>query len=243
MLEVRIDRKAFGANQTIIHDTAFAIEAGEVVALLGPSGAGKTTLLRILLGLEQSFEGRVRSRHRRVGVMFQEPRLLPWLTVTENLRLVVTGAMPPPDTESLLASVQLQDAGSLYPAQLSLGMARRVALVRALAVSPDFVVLDEPFASVDAQLGAILADAITRYACATGATVILATHDLAPVLNRVSRFLILAGCPTTLCADRPASSTSQASLLRDFPFLRSESNKDQHLLSSPKPRYCHQNNS
>jgi NitT/TauT family transport system ATP-binding protein len=239
MLEVRVDRKVFGTNQTILQDTAFTIEAGEVVALLGPSGAGKTTLLRILLGLETSFEGRVRCRHRRVGVMFQEPRLLPWLTVTENIRLVVTGAMPPPDIESLLASVQLPDAGPLYPSQLSLGMARRVALARALAVSPDLLVLDEPFASLDAQLAAILADGIT----AAGATVILATHDLAPVLNRASRFLILGGCPTTLCADRPASSTSRASLLRDFPFLRADSSKDQHLPSSPKTRYCHHNNS
>ena len=111
--------------------------------------------------------------------MFQEPRLLPWLTVTDNLRLVVTSDMPPPpDIHALLALIRLPDAGDLYPRQLSLGMARRVALARALAVSPELLVLDEPFASLDPQLTATLAEVIERWTHDTlGAAVLLAAHD------------------------------------------------------------------
>ena len=221
VLEVRIDRKMFG-GEAVLRDVRFTIKAGEIVALLGPSGAGKTTLLRILLGLDDAFEGHVRRDHRRAGVVFQEPRLLPWLTVSENIRLVVTGGMPPPDIQGLLEAVQLGHAGSLHPGQLSMGMARRVALARAMAISPDLLVLDEPFASLDAQLATSLADAVAAYARSSGASVILATHDLGQALDRVSRFLVLLGRPTTLCADRPAAATSSASLLRDFPFLRAE---------------------
>ena len=221
MLEVRIDRKFFG-GEPVLRDVGFSIAAGEVVALLGPSGAGKTTLLRILLGLDGAFEGHVRREHRRVGVVFQEPRLLPWLTVSENIRLVVTAAMPQPDIQALLEAVQLGHAGSLHPGQLSMGMARRVALARAMAISPDLLVLDEPFVSLDAQLATSLADVVAAYARSTGASVILATHDLVQALDRASRFLVLAGRPTTLCADLSAASASPTSLLRDFPFLRTE---------------------
>jgi NitT/TauT family transport system ATP-binding protein len=241
MLEVRIDRKIFG-TEPVLRDIGFTIRAGEVVALLGPSGAGKTTLLRILLGLDSAFQGQVRRDHRRVGVVFQEPRLLPWLTVAENIRFVITGGMPPPDIQALLESVQLGHAGSLHPAQLSLGMARRAALARAMAISPDLLVLDEPFVSLDAQLATGLADAVAAYARSTGASVILATHDLAQAVQRVSRFLVLAGRPTTLCADRPAASTSPANLLRDFPFLRAENATAEALPLAAIPDYCHRNN-
>jgi NitT/TauT family transport system ATP-binding protein len=227
MLDVRIDRKAFradaGPERTILAGIGFSVAPGEVVGLLGASGAGKSTLLRILLGLDEAFDGQVRRDYRRVGVVFQEPRLLPWLTVTDNIRLVVTGDMPRPDIGLLLETVQLGHAGALRPRQLSLGMARRVALARALAISPELLVLDEPFASLDAQLGATLAEAVARWARQTGAAVIVATHDLAQALERVSRLLILAGAPARLCADLPVATGDntalRAKLLQDFVFL------------------------
>lgn len=227
MLEVCIDRKAYvsdsGVERTILSDVRFSLAPGEVAGLLGPSGAGKSTMLRILLGLDTAYEGHVRHDFRRVGVVFQEPRLLPWMTVEENIRLVVTDDMQPPDIGLLLQTVQLGHAAALRPRQLSLGMARRVALARALAISPDLLVLDEPFASLDARLGAGLAESVTGWARSTGAAVIVATHDLAQAIQRVSRLLILSGLPATLCADRlvpvAGDKALYAKLLAEFAFL------------------------
>ena len=106
--------------------------------------------------------------------------------------------------------VRLPDAGGLYPRQLSLGMARRAALARALAVSPEVLVLDEPFASLDPQLAAALADVVERWTRDTGAAVLLATHDLAQALQLASRVLVLAGTPATLAADVAVPAGSDA---------------------------------
>jgi ABC-type nitrate/sulfonate/bicarbonate transport system ATPase subunit len=233
MFEARIDRKvlvaADGTQRVVLRDIAFSIAPGEVIALLGASGIGKSTTLRILLGLDVAFDGRVRRRGSlRAGVMFQEPRLLPWLTVEQNLRLVVTDGMPRPDIAGLLEMVRLPNAPGLYPRQLSLGMARRTALARALAVSPEVLVLDEPFASLDPQLAAALADVVERWTRDTGAAVVLATHDLTQALRMATRVLVLAGVPATLAADVavPAGSDAatraalHAQLTRQFSFFR-----------------------
>jgi NitT/TauT family transport system ATP-binding protein len=228
MFEARIDRKVFvaadGTRRQVLRDIRIAIAGGEVIALLGASGIGKSTTLRILLGLDQAFDGDVRGRDWRIGVVFQEPRLLPWLTVADNLRLVVTDRMPRPDIEALLAMVRLPDAGGLYPRQLSLGMARRAALARALAVSPELLVLDEPFASLDPQLAGALADVVGRWTRDTGAAVLVATHDLTQALQLASRVLVLAGAPATLAADVAVPAGRDVAALRvrlagEFPFF------------------------
>jgi NitT/TauT family transport system ATP-binding protein len=142
---------------------------------------------------------------------------------------VVTDDMPPPDIPALLEMVRLPNAAGLYPRQLSLGMARRAALARALAVSPEVLVLDEPFASLDAQLAAALADVVGRWTRETGAAVLLATHDLTQALQLASRALVLAGLPATLAADvtvpsgcdGATRSALQAKLVSQFSFFRS----------------------
>ncbi|WP_158922864.1 ATP-binding cassette domain-containing protein [Acidisphaera sp. S103] len=231
MFEARIDRKVFvapdGTRRQVLRDVRVSIAGGEVIALLGSSGIGKSTTLRILLGLDTAFDGAVQHRDWRIGVVFQEPRLLPWLTVADNLRLVVTDGMPQPDIGALLEMVRLPNAADLYPRQLSLGMARRAALARALAVSPELLALDEPFASLDPQLAAALADVVGRWTRDTGAAVLLATHDLAQALQLASRVLVLAGTPATLAADVPVPAGNdaatraalQADLASRFPFF------------------------
>ena len=229
-LEVRIDAKGVrepdGGQRQLLRDVAFTAEPGEFMALFGPSGIGKTTTLRIVLGLDAEFRGVVRRPTGRVGVVFQEPRLLPWLTVANNLRLVTEGA-PAPDIPALLAAVELPDIEQRRPRELSLGMARRVALARALAVEPQFLVLDEPFASLDPALAARLAAMVSQWAQQHGATVLLATHDIDQTLGIAGRVLVLNGTPASLAAsldvprhaDPSAIARLRAQLVVRFPFL------------------------
>lgn len=227
MLDVRIARKAYrrdGEALPVLHAVGFAVAAGEVVALFGPSGTGKTTTLRIVMGLDAAFDGTVR-RDGRLGAMFQEPRLAPWLTVADNLRLVVTEGVPPPDIPALLAEVGLPGAARRLPRELSLGMARRAALARALAVAPSLLVLDEPFASLDPQLAGSLAAVIRARATRDGAAVLLSTHDLDPVFAIADRILVLSGHPAALemdlalPADAAGRARARGELLAAFPFL------------------------
>lgn len=237
-LFVRIETKSYsdpsGRRREVLRDSSFSAGAGEIIALLAPSGAGKTTALRIVLGLDRDFVGEVRCPPGRIGVMFQEPRLLPWLTVEANLRLVARGAINGADSDeiaSLLAAVGLAGTENLHPKALSLGMARRVALVRALIGHPVLLVLDEPFASLDRKSAADLMGLITRTARHDGALVLLTTHDLDQVLGFADRLLLLAGQPARLAADCPTRAESDTrdatplpelreQLLTRFPFLR-----------------------
>jgi ABC-type nitrate/sulfonate/bicarbonate transport system ATPase subunit len=205
MLEVDIRAKAFpsarGLARQILHNVAFTAAPGEVLALLGPSGIGKSTILRITLGLDRDFEGSTRLPFGRLGVMFQEPRLLPWLSVEDNLRLVRPDGAPDPDIDSLLEEVLLPPVRNLLPAELSLGMARRVALARALTGNPETLILDEPFASLDIKLGAALGARIVDRVRRHRTRVVLSTHDVDQALAMASRILVIANEPATLVAD------------------------------------------
>ena len=152
-LDVRIAQKTFsatlGGTRCVIADLAFRLAYGEVGALIGPSGCGKTTLLRIIAGLDRDYAGTVQlPHHGKLGMMFQEPRLLPWRTVEENVQLAAPDATPDA-LAALFDNAGLTTHRRHYPGELSLGLARRVALARAFAVEPDLLLLDEPFGSLD----------------------------------------------------------------------------------------------
>jgi ABC-type nitrate/sulfonate/bicarbonate transport system ATPase subunit len=232
-LELCITEKVFG-TQPVLRDVGFTAGQGEILALFGPSGAGKSTTLRITLGLDHEFVGHVRRPDCRLGVMFQEPRLLPWLSVAENLRLVVREDVSDEKIAALLAGVGLSTtAGALLPGKLSLGMARRTALARALVVDPGFLVLDEPFASLDPQLTAQLGGVVARRARENAVTVLLATHELEQALAIADRILVLSGFPATLQADivvpdrqdTAAIEALRRALPARFPFLESNSGR------------------
>ena len=218
MLELNLRAKTFGTRH-VLAGIRFAAKPGEVLALLAPSGTGKTTTLRILLGLDKDFSGSVAVPRGRVGAVFQEPRLLPWLDVAANLRLVAP-ELRAVDIESFLHLAGFSDTAGLLPRALSLGMARRVALARALAVRPALLVMDEPFASLDTRLAAQLGRDITAHARTIGAVTVMATHDLEQALTIADRVLVLGGCaPATLSADLRAAETSAAAMRREFAFL------------------------
>ncbi len=209
MLRVRIARKAVpGATgpRTIIEDLGFELERGEIVALVGPSGCGKTTLLRIIGGLDPVFEGAIEwpgGAAPRIGTVFQEPRLLPWRTVRQNIELV-----RPPDASvvaSLLAELGLAPYAGLYPPALSLGMARRVALARAFAVEPELLLLDEPFVSLDPGMAEAGRQVLVQAWATRGCAALMVTHDLAEAASLADRILLLSagGCSVVETLDVP----------------------------------------
>jgi NitT/TauT family transport system ATP-binding protein len=229
--EVLIEAKNYPAAdrglRAVLRHVTFGAGAGEVLALFGPSGTGKTTTLRIVLGLDTDFSGTVRRPEGRTSVVFQEPRLVPWLSILDNLRLVLPRGAPEPDIPRLMALLGLPGIEARFPRELSLGMARRTALARALVVVPSLLVLDEPFASLDPLLAAQLADIVRRLAREAGTTVLLATHELDQALSVATRVLVLSGDPATLAADRPVPDRADAAgmaVLREelrarFPFF------------------------
>ncbi len=217
-LQVAIKAKGFGAKP-VLEAIGFEAAAGEVLALLAPSGTGKTTALRIILGLDTAFTGTIQRPGGRIGAVFQDPRLLPWMDVAANLRFAEP-TLTDAEIQSLLTGIGLPAIAGHTPKQLSLGMARRVAIARALAVRPSLLILDEPFASLDPALAASLSQSVAAQARALGATVIIATHDLDQALETADRILVLAGnAPATLAADLPSATTCARSLRDRFPFL------------------------
>ena len=203
-LDVSIARKAFrtaaGQTRVILHDVAFSLRKGEICALLGPSGCGKTTLLRIISGLDSDFEGRIvlPSPHK-IGMVFQEPRLLPWRSVAQNLRLV--GSSSENDLAEIAAALHLSKHLDHFPGELSLGLARRVAIARAFAVKPDLLLLDEPFVSLDASLAARLREELLALVLKRRATALIVTHDVEEAISLAGRIIVLSAAPGRILAD------------------------------------------
>jgi ABC-type nitrate/sulfonate/bicarbonate transport system ATPase subunit len=206
-LEVHIKRKSYrtasGGRLDVLGDLSIALKNGEVAALVGPSGCGKTTLLRIVVGLDRDFEGSVRlPAHGKLGIVFQEPRLLPWRTVEENVRLAAPQARDEA-LNALFATLGLSEHRRHYPGELSLGLARRVALARAFAVEPELLVLDEPFVSLDAALAARLRAELAELVARRPVTTLLVTHNVEEAIGLADRLFLLSASPARLVADLP----------------------------------------
>lgn len=205
MLEVDIRSKAyrtaFGEPLPALGRVAFTVAPGEFVCLTGPSGCGKTTTLRIVLGLDRDFEGTVRRPSGRMAAVFQEPRLLPWRTVEQNLRLALPDELTGTDLAPLLASLGLAETGNLYPGELSLGMARRVALARALATQPSLVLMDEPFASLDEATADRMRALLPTYLEARSTGVLMVTHNLREAAQLGDRIVTLSPRPGEVVSD------------------------------------------
>jgi NitT/TauT family transport system ATP-binding protein len=198
-LDVDIQSKAFdsasGKRHEVLSEIRFSLAAGEVGVVIGPSGCGKSTLLRILAGLDPDFQGTVsRPPHLRIGMVFQEPRLLPWRTVEDNVRLAAP-TIDEAGLSALLAALDLSEHRNHFPGELSLGLARRVALARAFAIEPDILILDEPLASLDGALAARMRDAIADFAAKPSRMTLLVTHDFDDAVRLGDRLIILSERP------------------------------------------------
>jgi len=179
---------------TLVRDLDFEVAAGETVAVMGPSGAGKTTLLRAIAGLVAPVAGVVDRPAGPVAMVFQDPRLLPWRTALENVE-VVLGRHDRPAARRWLHRVGLGDAADVFPGALSGGMRQRVAIARALATRSPLVLVDEPFASLDADTARLLRDDLTESLRAGGHSTVWVTHDAAEAVAVGDRTLCLHGAP------------------------------------------------
>jgi ABC-type nitrate/sulfonate/bicarbonate transport system ATPase subunit len=196
-------RSASGGRLQVLGELSIAVARGELAAIVGPSGCGKTTLLRIIVGLDRDFEGSVRlPSHGRLGVVFQEPRLLPWRTVEQNVRLAAPAASDAA-LSALFATLGLGEHLRHYPGELSLGLARRVALARAFAVEPELLVLDEPFVSLDAALAERLRAELIELVSRRPVTTLLVTHGIEEATALADRVFLLSASPARVLAEVP----------------------------------------
>jgi ABC-type nitrate/sulfonate/bicarbonate transport system ATPase subunit len=193
-MKIDIRSKSFGGRQ-ILGAIRLTLQPAERVAILGPSGIGKTTLLRIIAGLDRDFQGTVVGADL-TSVVFQEPTLLPWRSALENITL--TTKVPEDRALALLTDVGLSGKETLYPRQLSLGQQRRLALARAFAPEPSTLLMDEPFASLDADTAGRMLDLTATLLDRAGASLIFVTHDPTEATHLGARGLTLQNTPATL---------------------------------------------
>jgi NitT/TauT family transport system ATP-binding protein len=215
MLDVQGLHKVYegaGRRTEAVRDLTFSVAAGELVCLVGPSGCGKTTLLKCVGGLLAPTSGEVRLAGRPVdgpppgmAFVFQEygRSLFPWMRVGQNVELPLKQKRLSRERRRALVadaleSVGLAEAAGAYPWQLSGGMQQRVAIARALAYEPEVLLMDEPFAAVDAQTRAELEDLVRRLWRERQITILFVTHDIDEAVYLGERVLVLSASPTVV---------------------------------------------
>jgi len=216
-IEVRGVTKAYplpgGRERVALEGIDLTIDHGAFVCLLGPSGCGKTTLLNILSGLDRAYTGTVvletrdASRAPVSGYMFQESRLLPWLTVADNIAFVIdrrTGGRGRDIQDAVtywLDRVGLAGRGSDYPRQLSVGQQQRVAVARAMSIRPDILFMDEPFSALDELTASRMREELLELWSETNATVVFVTHNPLEATFLADRIVVMTGSPGVTTAD------------------------------------------
>lgn len=201
LLEVSVRSKTYraadGSDLIAVRDLEFSVEAGRFACLVGPSGCGKTTILRAILGLDPDYQGSIAlpGGGGRPAMVFQEPTLLPWRTVEQNVRLALGDQTPDTPLDELFTTLGLQDMRGFFPGELSLGLARRAALARAFAVEPSLLLLDEPFVSLDERTATRLRALLMTVWQARPTTALMVTHNLREAVELADQIILLSDRP------------------------------------------------
>ncbi len=240
-IQINIINKTYPAieqarSHTAIADLNLNLKSGEFICLVGPSGCGKTTLLNIIADLDNDYQGSIelsrQSIRPKIGYIFQNPRLLPWRTVRENIELVVEESLSANIIDNLLEVMQLTPSQHVYPERLSLGMSRRVAITRAFAVDPDLLLMDEPFVSLDAPTARQIRALLLSLWQQRPHTVLFVTHDLREAIALADRLIFLSSSPMSVISeinvpipraerhDETAIETFRQQLLNDYPAIK-----------------------
>ena len=199
-IEIR-NKTHHGAQTPTIENFSLSLGAGEFVCLVGQSGCGKTTLLNSIAGLDANYVGNIRlsntTQSPKIGYVFQQPCLLPWRTVRENIELAFASHTDYQNAhvESLLDFMQLTAYAEAYPKQLSEGMRRRVSIIRAFAINPNLLLLDEPFVSLDPPMAREVRLLLENLWQERPHTVLFVTHDLREAIALADKLVFLTSRP------------------------------------------------
>jgi NitT/TauT family transport system ATP-binding protein len=215
----------------VLHDVSFSCKEDEIVAVIGPSGCGKSTLLSLAVGLRKPTAGEVlvdgkpvKGADRRLGMLFQQSTLLPWRSVVENVELGLEIRGEPKAERRKRALALMKQYGLAgferkYPHALSGGMQKRAALAQTLAIEPRVLLLDEPFAALDAQTRVVIENDVVKICRAGKRTMLLVTHDIAEAVSMADRVLVLSRRPATVKEIYVTPLSRQAASVADVPSM------------------------
>lgn len=192
VLKVERLTKRFG-DLLVLDNWNIKLRKGERVVLLGPSGCGKTTFFRIVADLDKHYDGNVEIFVNKIGYVFQEPRLLPWRTINNNLKIIRDNETK---IKEIISMMGLEGFENLLPSRLSGGMKQRVNIARALLVEPDILIMDEPFTSLDLNIKLSIIEDINKLWERNRYSLLMVTHDIKEALLLADRILIVSQRPS-----------------------------------------------
>ncbi|WP_201861759.1 ABC transporter ATP-binding protein [Microvirga soli] len=205
--------KTYADGTRALSDINLTVHEGEIVALIGGSGCGKTTLLRLIAGLDRESAGRIRldgetltGPHPAVGIVFQEPRLLPWLSVFDNIAFGLAGLSASEKKQRVTHALEktgLVEHADRWPRDLSGGQQQRVSIARAFVTNPKVLLLDEPFSALDAFTRASLHEHLLGLWEETRPTVVLVTHDVQEAVTLADRAVVMRPKPGRIFDELP----------------------------------------